>query len=396
MRMFSFIAKIWREVSGQAHLEPEREPEQPSAAWIREHVHAAIGEEALQSNSDEIYQQWPLPVASRSSVPSVNIEPTKDLPPGQAGNVQTDMDKVFEGQEPKAPSPSLLVGWLSDPGIKRRNLPNEDSLFAAKGTRLHHTQPQPFGLFIVADGMGGYAHGQEASRLAIQIVIDRVLPHVPESDGLNEADFRKLLVEGVQAANLVIHERNLEQHMEMGTTITAALILGGTALVVNVGDSRTYLYRESGGLRKITRDHSLVAYLVETGIIKADDIYMHPRRNQIYRSLGTKPMVSVDAFTEQLQPGDTLLLCSDGLWEMVRDPLIQHLLRKEATPLQTSGALVEAALEGGGADNVSVIVAYTTGATAYREMIGLQLLSKPETVEIPDCYKASQSGHRNG
>src|SRR6266480_491402 len=388
MRMSSFIAKIWREVFGQAHLKPEREPEQPSAAWIREHVHAAIGEEALQNNSDEIYRQWPLPVAPRPSAPAVNVEPTKELPPDQRGNVQTDMDKVFEGQEPKAPPPSLLVGWLSDPGIKRRNLPNEDSLFAAKGTRLHHTQPQPFGLFIVADGMGGYAHGQEASRLAIQIVIDRVLPHVPESDGLNAADFRKLLIEGVQAANLVIHERNLEQHMEMGTTITAALILGGTAVVVNVGDSRTYLYRESEGLRKITRDHSLVAYLVETGIIKAEDIYMHPKRNQIYRSLGIKTKIQDDMFKEQLQPGDTLLLCSDGLWEMVRDPLIQQILRQGTNPSRMGQALIDAALEGGGADNISAIVVQVTQARRSTAAVGIHLLAKPATVEMPDLQRS--------
>src|SRR5258706_1023721 len=166
MRMSSFIAKIWREVFGQAHLKPERESEQPSAAWIREHVHAAIGDEALQINSEEIYRQWPLPVAPRSSAPAVDVEPTKEVPPGQPGNVQTDMDKVFEGQEPKAPSPSLLVGWLSDAGIKRRNWPNEASLFAAKGTRLYHAQPQPIAMFIVADAMGTPAHGQKATRLA--------------------------------------------------------------------------------------------------------------------------------------------------------------------------------------------------------------------------------------
>src|SRR5256714_10667445 len=227
-------------------------------------------------------------------------------------------------------------------------------------------------------------------------MIDQMLPKLSESSELGETDLKQLLIDGVQAANQVIHQRNQEQGTDMGTTITAALVVDLTAFVANVGDSRTYLYREPEGLRKITNDHSVVAYLVETGIIKPDDIYTHAQRNRIYRNLGAKPMIQVDVFVEQLQPGDTLLLCSDGLWEMVRDPLIQHLLRKEATPLQTSGALVEAALEGGGADNVSVIVVYTTGATGHREMIGLQLLSKPETVEIPDCYKASQSGYRNG
>ena len=146
----------------------------------------------------------------------------------------------------------------------------------------------------------------------------------------------------------------------MGTTITAAVVVDLTAFVANVGDSRTYLYREPEGLRKITNDHSVVAYLVETGIIKPDDIYTHAQRNRIYRNLGAKPVIQVDVFMEHLQPGDTLLLCSNGLWEMVRDPAIQQILRNGADPTETSRALIEAALVGGGADNVSVIVVQVT------------------------------------
>jgi serine/threonine protein phosphatase PrpC len=239
-------------------------------------------------------------------------------------------------------------------------------------------------LFIVADGMGGYAHGQEASRLSVQMMIDRMLPELSGNSELHEADFRQLLIDGVQAANQAIHQRNKEHRTEMGTTITAALVVGLTAFVANVGDSRTYLYRESEGLRKITQDHSVVAYLVEAGIIKPDDIYTHPQRNRIYRSLGSKSMIQVDTFIEQLQPGDTLLLCSDGLWEMVRDPGILQILRHGTDPSQMGQALSEAALEGGGSDNISVIVVQVAEATGYTDVAGLQLLAKPETVELPD------------
>ena len=127
-----------------------------------------------------------------------------------------------------------------------------------------------------------------------------------------------------------------------------------------------------------------MAYLVEAGIIQPDDIYNHPQRNQIYRSLGAEEVIPVDSFREQLQPGDTLLLCSDGLWEMVRDPLIQQILRKGADPSQTSSTLLQAALNGGGADNVSVIVIQVTQATGSRNMTGMQLLVKPETIEMPN------------
>src|SRR5207302_4537664 len=117
-----------------------------------------------------------------------------------------------------------------------------------------------------------------------------------------------------------IHQRNQEQRTEMGTTITAVVVVGLTAFVANVGDSRTYLYREPEGLRKITKDHSVVAYLVEAGIIKPDAIYTHAQRNQIYRSLGAKPVIQVDVFMEHLQPGIPYcsVLMAYGRWYVTR------------------------------------------------------------------------------
>src|SRR5207244_10317357 len=207
------------------------------------------------------------------------------------------------------------------------------------------------------DGMGGHANGQDASRLAIQTIVDRVLPKVSGNEQLTDDALTELLVDGVKEANLAVHQRNMEDRAYIGTTMTAALVVGATAYVANVGDSRTYLYREPGGLSKITNDHSVVASLVEAGIIKPDDIYTHPKRNQIYRSLGEKAVVDVDSFKVSLKPGDKLLLCSDGLWDMVRDPEIQRLMSVPASsPSKTGQELIQAALDGGGEDNVSVIV----------------------------------------
>ena len=395
MSMISFIAKKWKEVFEQAHMQSGCEQIQPSAAWIRERVHVAIGEEALQSDTDEIYRQCSLSPAPSSPPYQVCDEPTVRLSAGEAENGRPVVDRAFKVQQCSDRTPGLQVGWLSHPGIKRRNHPNEDSLFAALGTRTHRAQPQPFGLFIVADGVGGYAHGQEASSLGIQAMIDRVLPKVSGNSELNDADFGQLLIDGVRAANWAIHQRKKEHQAAMGTTITAALLAGLTAFVVNVGDSRTYLYQESEGLRKVTQDHSVVAYLVEAGIIRPDDIYTHPLRNRIYRCLGTEPIIQVDSFIEHLQPDDTLLLCSDGLWEMVRDPGILQILRHEAAPSQMSQVLIEAALAGGGSDNISVIVMQVTNAARYTDAIGLQLLAKPETVELPNLSysESKQSWH---
>src|SRR6266536_6174697 len=176
---------------------------------------------------------------------------------------------------------SLVVGTRSNPGIKRQHKPNEDSLFAAQGERVFNSHSQQYGLFVVADGMGGHTNGQDASRLAIQTIINYILPRLSASNQIDDDAFLNLLRDGVQCANQAVHQRNLEERADMGTTMTASLVVGPTAYIANVGDSRTYLYREPGGLTKITHDHSVVASLVEAGIIKPDDIYTHPKRNQI-------------------------------------------------------------------------------------------------------------------
>jgi len=317
---------------------------------------------------------------------AVDNQPTMPIFPQSSGNRVVDMETTlpsFKVEQHSGRNMGLIVGTRSDPGIKRKHKPNEDSLFAAQGERTHNSQTQHFGLFVVADGMGGHSNGQDASRMAIQTIVNSLLPRLSSDEPLNGKALVNLLVDGVQEANAAVHQHNMELRADMGTTMTAALVVGDIAYVANVGDSRTYLYRQPEGLRKITNDHSVVASLVEAGIIKPDDIYTHPKRNQIYRSLGEKPVIDVDSFTVQLQPGDKLLLCSDGLWDMVRDPLIQQVMSQVPDPAQTGSALIKAALAGGGEDNVSVIVVSVTEATKRTGLTGIQLLAKPDTVQMP-------------
>lgn len=332
----------------------------------------------------------PLPAASISEQPTVQFPPAATSN-GDGGETTARRKKpvqdepTYHLQQARGRNLSLTVGTRSDPGIKRKHKPNEDSLFAIQGARTHNSQPQQFGLFVVADGMGGHANGQDASRLAIQTMIDFMLPKVTSSEPMDDEAFLKLMSDGVQNANQAVHLRNLEARADMGTTMTTALVVGSTAYVANVGDSRTYLYREGQGLTKVTTDHSVVASLVEAGIIQPDDIYTHPKRNQIYRSLGEKPMVEVDTFKVDLQPGDKLLLCTDGLWDMTRDPVIQQIMSKPTRdPNKTSQELIKAALDGGGEDNVSVIVAQFSESTERTGQTGVQLLAKPESVTVPD------------
>jgi len=320
--------------------------------------------------------------------PSISELPTIEFSPTHGSN-DSDVTLPYGIEQLQSRNLSLAVGYLTDPGIKRKHKPNEDSLFAMQGTETYNSLPQEFGLFVVADGMGGHANGQNASRMAIQTIIDYMLPKISENKQMGDEAFAKLLRDGVQGANQAVHQRNLEERADMGTTMTAALVFGPTAYIANVGDSRTYLYREPGGLTKITHDHSVVASLVEAGIIKPDDIYTHPKRNQIYRSLGEKPVVDVDSFIVSLKAGDKLLLCSDGLWDMVRDPEIQRLMSAPTPdPSKTGQTLIQAALDGGGEDNVSVIVVSFSesevSSSSQTSMKGVQLLYKPETVTVPD------------
>jgi serine/threonine protein phosphatase PrpC len=254
-------------------------------------------------------------------------------------------------------------GW--DAGIKRKRQPNEDSVVALQGTCIFNNALLPFGLFVVADGMGGHEAGQDASFLAVQAMLQWVVPNIAGVNAMSDELLTALLVDGVQQANLAVYEHGQEVGADMGTTLTAALVMDSKAYVVNVGDSRTYLHREGIGLRQVTRDHSLVARLVAAGRITPDEIYTHPDRNQVYRGLGEKRKVEVDSFMLTLQANDRLLLCSDGLWEMVRDPEIEKILRcAEWSPFQASKALVRAALKGGGLDNISAIVAHVVPITA--------------------------------
>jgi protein phosphatase len=170
--------------------------------------------------------------------------------------------------------------------------------------------------------------------------------------------FADKLRAAVEHSSQVIVDHGAE-HREargMGATVTAALVMDGQAFIANVGDSRTYLLRD-GKLERITRDHSLVERLVEAGQIEPEDVYDHPSRNLIYRSLGAgHAEVDVDIFVERLRAGDALLLCSDGLWEMIRDPQLQTLITEQEDVERACETLIKVANENGGEDNITAVL----------------------------------------
>jgi serine/threonine protein phosphatase PrpC len=293
--------------------------------------------------------------ASAPSGPHVNVSVLPDLPTRPAYNGGRRTISLAENHVRMQPM-QVGVGWNA--GYVRCNEPNEDSVAALQGTYSYHGMLLPFSLFVVADGMGGHDCGLEASRLAMQSMTHTVLQNMVMGDEMSDEFFIDMLIGGVDWANRTIVQRSQIEGIDMGTTLTAALVVNSKAFIVNVGDSRTYHYSDQTGLTQVTRDHSLVASLVNMGQISPEEVYTHPERNKVYRCVGQQEDLQVDFFMiRELQANDMLLLCSDGLWEMVHDPVIERAIRSSDNPEAISTRLVQAALRGGGVDNISVIVA---------------------------------------
>lgn len=251
--------------------------------------------------------------------------------------------------------PGLTVAKISDIGQVRER--NEDSYLAMDITLQNDDGLTPLGLYIVADGMGGHQKGEVASSLATQvsarhIIQDVFLPFLSgyEQDG-SRRPINEALIQAVQAANIAVHQ----QVPEAGTTLTMALVFGHKVYVAHVGDSRAYILNQAT-LRQITQDHSLVARLVELGQATPEEALTHTHRNVLYRAVGQAGSLEVDTYMQPLPVGSCLLLCSDGLWGMVSDEEIAHILTYAPTPQKALEQLTATANQNGGDDNITAVL----------------------------------------
>lgn len=253
----------------------------------------------------------------------------------------------------------LQAHLLTDVGKKREK--NEDSCIMCVPEPAAVAEERGL-LFAVADGMGGASAGEYASRMALHTVSSTYFrgPAQPIPMGLRAA---------IETANERIFEEaeNNPAYSGMGTTVSAVIVLGDWAYIAQVGDSRVYLLRERSGIHQLTHDHSLVAEQVRSGLISEDEARNHALKNLITRAVGIKETVRVDLFAVQLKPEDTLLLCSDGLCNMVGDPEIAAALALGDLKFCTR-KLVEQALEGGGIDNITAVTLRVTGLPPKRDM----------------------------
>ncbi|MFO1536667.1 MAG: Stp1/IreP family PP2C-type Ser/Thr phosphatase [Actinomycetota bacterium] len=230
----------------------------------------------------------------------------------------------------------LRIAAHTDVGRVRAG--NEDSLLVSDDGRL----------IAVADGMGGHQGGEVASATAVATL-------------RAEIGAGRSVEDAVVTANRAVHERadGDPALRGMGTTLTAGIVTGSSLRIAHVGDSRAYLLR-NGELRQVTVDHSVVAELIAAGELTEEEALVDRRRSMITRALGIDREVAVDVVTVDLRAGDRLLLCSDGLTTMLRDPAIRTILGDAPTPDAAATALVDAANAAGGVDNITVIVADVT------------------------------------
>lgn len=243
---------------------------------------------------------------------------------------------------------------VTDVGQRRKM--NQDYVFASE---------YPVGslpnLFVVADGMGGHKAGDYASRFVTNTVKELI-------ENSDETDPIHLIESAIQRSNVLLREEAVkrEELWGMGTTLVVTTIIDGTAFTANVGDSRLYLIGDAG-MKQITQDHSLVEEMVRLGQLTKEEARMHPDKNIITRAIGASKTVQVDFFEFDLTQGDTILMCSDGLTNMVEDSEIEAIVQNDTPIEERATQLINAANDHGGKDNIAVI------------------LVEPDTNEVKEC-----------
>lgn len=251
--------------------------------------------------------------------------------------------------------PGLRVAYRTSLGAVRPR--NEDSCLVFSSGSGGHFPLLPFGLYIVADGMGGHANGHVASKTATRVaarhILDKIyLPLLHDAGGLNQTPIQEVMVDAVQAANTAVFAT--EPESDSGTTLTIALVLGRRLHVAHVGDSRLYLWVD-GRLEAVTNDHTLVQRMRDVGQ-PADDVMYDQIKHVVLRAVGQMEEVEVDTYMRLLPKNGKLLLCSDGLCGFVSDKDIQETMSRDMGIETMAGALLDAAMMAGGYDNITAVI----------------------------------------
>ena len=285
-----------------------------------------------------------------------HLEDTAETAPLTDQQVQS----ILQGPSVKYDLPQLIAASGQSVGKQRDH--NEDSLLALTSTMAGYSGSMPFGLYIVADGMGGHQYGEVASNAAVRMVAAFVMKKFHSylfsmKPSQPDESLQEIMQTAVKDAQRTIQT----EAPNSGTTLTAALVLGNQATIAHVGDSRAYHLHADGRAEVITRDHSLVKRLEELGHISPDEVENYPHRNVLYRALGQGEILEADVFTITFPPTGYLMLCSDGLWGVVSDQDMMRMVQEASTLHRACQSMVDAANEAGGPDNISVVLAKMIG-----------------------------------
>lgn len=251
--------------------------------------------------------------------------------------------------------PQYVIGCAQSTGQQRNH--NEDSMFTFTSNLANRGNFLAFGLYIVADGMGGHKHGEFASSLAVKTLAQHILtqvfsPLLQPQPTYPEESIQEILQAGVQNA----HQMITKFATGGGTTLTVALMIDQQMTVTHIGDSRCYSISSDGEMNLITRDHSLVMRMIELGQLTKEEASIHPQRNVLYRALGQGEPLTADIQTHPLPAGGLILVCSDGLWGVVPEPEIVEIISQASSPQQACEKLVLAANQAGGPDNITAVL----------------------------------------
>ena len=323
-----------RPVSSEA---PSEDDQPPNA---KANLSAAVTTPGIEESSDEDDETVPV-TANSPLIPPAADGATRQLP----------LETVIASRNAQ-----IQYGQSTDVGMVRTN--NQDSMMSLYYSSRSTDNRPDFGLFVVADGMGGHHDGEKASAIVTRTVAQHVINNIflpmmsNAEDDVDRPPLTESLTEAIQTANSDV----LADVPDGGTTVTAVAVVGDLAYFAHVGDSRAYLITKDGGIEQITRDHSLVQRLIELDQLTEEEAQDHPQQNVLYRAIGQNDTLEVDALTRRLPPNSHLLLCSDGLWGVVENDIILQIIRENPNPQTACDKLVAMANTMGGKDNITAIL----------------------------------------
>lgn len=279
----------------------------------------------------------------------------------KAASANEEIDIIRKGietadEESMDQEPMIRVAKHCHVGAVRDR--NEDSCLVFVSETGGHFALMPFGLYIVADGMGGHANGHVASNTAARVAAHHIIaniymPLLQDDGSAYQPSIQEVLTEAVQTANATVY--GIDPDNDSGTTLTIALVLGRRLHIAHVGDSRIYLFSD-GQLETISTDHSLVQRLQDVGQLTAEEATFYQYRHVLLRAVGQTEELEVDTYMRRLPKAGRLLLCSDGLPTMVSDSKIEEMLAQDLSVQEVADQLLQTALDEGGYDNITVIL----------------------------------------